>query len=157
MKTGLAACSLSVALASGLAAPNADAQIRASRRADRCSTAQQVAPGLVVMGDLSGAADDSNERIAATGYAWQGRDQFFSIVLRAGQTVTMTLVEQGGWDGGLYVFTNCASISGSTLGGLDTSPSRPFRFTAPATGRYLIAVDAWRLNTGAGYELTISR
>ena len=157
MKTRLVACTLSLALAASVAASSAVAQIRVSRQADRCLTAQAMGPGLSATGDLSGAENDSNERIDATGYAWQGRDHFFSIVLRGGQTVTISLVEQGGWDGGLYVFRSCAGINATTVGGLDTTATTPLRFTAPTTGRYLIAVDASRRNTGAGYVLTISR
>ena len=60
MKTRLVACTLSLALAASVAASSAVAQIRVSRQADRCLTAQAMGPGLSATGDLSGAENDSN-------------------------------------------------------------------------------------------------
>ncbi len=123
--------------------------------ADHCPTAPVIAAPVTLTGTLIGAVSDSNDRIAVTGYTWAGRDHFFAIDLQAGQPLTLSLVEQG-WDGGIYIFQNCAAIAATTVAGRDTSAMRPLTFTAPAAGRYLIAVDAWQPNTGAGYTLTVT-
>ncbi len=124
--------------------------------ADSCMTAQPLTVPSMISGDLSTASDDSHENITQSGYAWNGRDHFFSLMLMAGQSITVTLNDMGHFDGGAYIFTNCGAIAATTLAGVDTSPSTPLRFTAPAAGRYILAVDAWIANTGGAYTLSIT-
>jgi hypothetical protein len=127
----------------------------ASPLSDHCATAQPVGVPSTISGNLATATDDSHDRIEVTGYAWAGPDQFFAVVLVAGQSIRLTLDDRGGFDGGVYVFTDCNNIAGSTAGGADTTPSSPYTFVAPASGRYLIAVDSWIANTSGPYTLTI--
>jgi hypothetical protein len=123
---------------------------------DRCQDARLVGTPLTLQGDLTTAHDDSNARIDVTGYSWAGRDQFVAIDLAAGQTITLRLDDGGHFDGGLYIFRDCNNIPGTTVGGLDTNPTRPLVFAAPTAGRYIIAIDAWIANTGGPYTLTIT-
>jgi hypothetical protein len=127
----------------------------APRSADRCASAPLIRAPITIRGDLTMATSDSNEMSTATGYAWSGRDHFFAIDAAAGQSFTLTLVDNG-WDGGVYVFRNCAAINATTVAGLDTTSARPLVFVARTTGRYYIAVDAWQPNTGGPYVFTVS-
>lgn len=127
---------------------------------ETCMTARVITLPTVITGDLSLARDDVNERIERSGYAWEGRDHFFAVFLQAGQTIQIRLNDSinpaNHFDGGVYVFTDCANVNASTLAGLDTSANGPpLVFTAPAPGRYVIAVDAWIENTGGAYQLTV--
>lgn len=149
----LAACAGCHRTSTPTSAPMTGA-IMASPLADHCATAPLIAAPVTITGDLTGAVSDSNEPIAITNYAWLGRDHFFAIDLQAGQPLTLSLIEQG-WDGGVYIFRNCAAIAATTVAGLDTSRTRPLTFTAPAAGRYIIAVDAWQPNTGAAYTFSV--
>ena len=123
---------------------------------DHCADARLIAAPATIVGDLTTRTDDSNARIEVTGYAWAGRDDFFAMDLQAGQTVTLALDDHSAFDGGIYVFQNCANIPGTVVGGLDTNVSRPFVFSPPAAGHYIFAVDSWIANTGGPYTLTVT-
>jgi hypothetical protein len=124
--------------------------------ANNCVTAQPIAVGMTVSGDLRTGSAVSNDRIEATGYAWAGPEHYFALTLAAGQQVSITFNDLGRFDGGIYVATSCANITGSVVGGADTSATSPFRFTAPATARYIVVADAWIAGTGGAYTLSVT-
>lgn len=93
--------------------------------------------------------------ITQTGYAWEGVDQFWAFDLEAGQSLHIHVDDNGSFDSGWYVFTDCDNIAGSTIAGLDANTSGPVTaVTVASAGRYYLAVDAYASATG-GYQLLV--
>ncbi len=110
-----------------------------------CSGAEVLNIGENIAANTSVATSVSNERIEASGYTWAGPDLFYKMDLTEGQSVNLQLDDRGQWDAGLYIFTDCDNIAGSTVWGQDTNAqSGPHTFTAPAAATYYLAVDGWQ-------------
>jgi hypothetical protein len=110
-----------------------------------------------VSGQLDGFTSSISDRIETTGYAWAGSDVFYALDVTAGSQLSATLNDQGTFDGGIYVFTDCANPVASVIGGVDTTPSRPLEMTVPAAGRIIVAVDAWQASMTTGrYDLRVA-
>jgi hypothetical protein len=108
-------------------------------------------------GTLAGFSNTIDDTIAVTGYSWTGHDIFFTFEAAQGESFTFTLDDKGEFDGGLYLLTDCGNPVGSVVGGLDTTPTRPLSWAAPAAGRYVLVVDAWMGATQGNYTLTVQK
>ncbi len=109
-----------------------------------------------VSGQLDGFTSSISDRIETTGYAWAGSDVFYALDVSAGKQLKVTLNEQGTFDGGIYIFTDCDNPVTSVVGGLDTTASTPFEMVVPADGRVILAVDAWQESMTTGrYDLRV--
>jgi cysteine-rich repeat protein len=118
---------------------------------DRCEAPIEVLQSGTVRGNSSGLTSQFDQHMECTGYAWSGADVFYSVQLEAGQTLRVTANEVGGWDSGLYIFTDCADPADSCAAGCDASCRTSV--TAEAAGTYLVALDGWDGENGV-YELT---
>lgn len=107
-------------------------------------------------GDLAGKTSALSDRVEVTGYSWTGHDMFYRVEATAGDTLTITLADQG-FDGGIYVFSDCANAIATVVGGADTTSTRPAVVTIPTTGTYFIAVDSWQNATTGTFSLTVNR
>jgi hypothetical protein len=123
---------------------------------ETCATAALLTLPQTFSGTLNGAANDFQEVIPQTGFAWDGVDQFYAFDLAAGQTLNINLDDFASVDAGWYLFTDCNNIVGTTIAGLDSGNNTEVTtVTAPTAGRYILAVDSWQGATGGSYMLNV--
>lgn len=108
-------------------------------------------------GSLAGFTNTIGDRIEVTGYSWSGSDVFYTFDAGAGDVVTITLDDQGTFDGGVYLLRDCANPVASVFAGLDTTPSTPLNTTIVVEGRITLVVDAWAGATAGQYTLTVAK
>lgn len=107
--------------------------------------------------DIAGFTNTIGDDIDATGYAWTGHDVFYKFTVNAGDVLNITANENGTFDGGVYMFTDCNDIVGSVTHGRDTSGTSGAEFTVAEAGEYYLAVDAYNDATEGSFDLTIVR
>lgn len=120
-------------------------QIAETPSNDRCQDAIPILASGPVDGDTTWARNDSSYDIgeSCTGYLLGGNDVFYSVGLSAGQTITVTVTPEPGYDVAVYVRESCAA-GASCLEGVDAElkgGAEVLDFTAPSDGTYLIVVD----------------
>jgi len=121
--------------------------------ADSCEGAIEINSSGVFQGDTRLLSNTIGSTVACTGYAWTGPEVFYKVQLSAGQRIQVTDSQSGGWDSGIYLFSDCLDPAGSCIGGCD-SPCTIDK-TAPADGTYYFTLDGYRLQAGL-YELQVT-
>lgn len=129
---------------------------------DTCARALPlgIAPDATVsaFGSLAGKTNSYEAMVPATGYAWTGADVFYKVDLDAMDILEVAVGDNGTFDSGAYVFSDCADPAGSVLGGADTdSAVNHFEVQVPAAGTYYIAVDAYQGAMQGDYVLIANR
>jgi hypothetical protein len=107
---------------------------------------------------VAAAGDVKLASAGCTGNPTDGPDVFFKVDLTAGNTYELAL-DGSGFNAALYLFTSCASVSGTCGAGMGadswTNLPEEITFKPPTSGTYYIGV-AGRGATDAGsFELTI--
>ncbi len=103
--------------------------------------------------DSSPATNDLDHS-GCSDYATPGPDVFFSVTLKAGDTldVKMTSTE---FSAALYVFPDCQDIKGTCVGASESGSPRHVVFTVPPgkDGTYVIAADSH--NYGGSFDMDV--
>lgn len=124
---------------------------------DLCEDATPILSSDPIAGDTSWAHDESAYPLESlcTGYYLDGNDVFYAIDLEEGESITVTVAPDPGYDAAVYVRESCgegaACLAGADAGLKGAQEVLPF--TAPADGTYLIVVDGAR--GGGGFQLTV--
>ncbi|WP_373046629.1 PPC domain-containing protein [Vulgatibacter sp.] len=113
---------------------------------DVCANASPLPLTGTIAGDNTWAADDLSFPLASscTGYFTTGNDSFYEFQLTQGQTVTITVTPEQGYDAAVYVLGDDCSAATQCLGGVDAAfagGAETLVFTAPAAGTYRVVVD----------------
>lgn len=164
--------------ASAPAAPPAEASAPAAAAAEASAPAVPVPPpaptgetcadaiplqlaanaGVRVFGSLNGHTNDFEAEVPVTGYSWNGADLFYKVELNANDVVRIALHDGGTFDGGSWIFSDCANPAASAIGGADTNSGATFyEAQAPTAGAYYIAVDAFASGMTGQYALIAHR
>lgn len=110
----------------------------------------------VINGDLTPYTNDYDPGASGcTGYAAPGKDQVFYIDLLCSQGVSLTY-QPTGFDGSIYVVTDCSDIANSCIGGGDENGVDGVEFADAYPGlatRVYIIVDAHDPDAGGPFTL----
>ena len=132
-----------------------DVSVPAAPANDACASAEAVTlsgGSANITGDSRTATDSVTEGIC-DGYIFDsGPEVFYSLTLNAGDTVEITL-DGTDFNEALYLFTDCADITGSTVAFSNQSSPEVIEYQVPAGGggTHYIGVDA----CGQGGDFTL--
>ncbi len=125
---------------------------------DVCSGATQLPQG-VTTGDLTPYTNDYDPGPSGcTGSAAPGKDQVFYVDLLCQQGVSLTYTPNG-FDGSIYVVTDCSDIANTCIGGADDAGVDGVEYVDAYPGvamRVYIIVDAHDPNAGGPFTLEMS-
>ncbi len=133
--------------------------VAVSEAGDTCADAPQITRTTTVQGTTSGMVDhyDPGAGGCAGSSALAGPDRVYAATLAYGERLTATLTPQG-WDGGLYMITDCGDVGGSCLAGENsggTGATEIVTYTCTETSQQVyLVVDG--VGTGSGpYQLQL--
>ena len=105
-----------------------------------------------------GRTDDYQADASCAGYTQRGPDQVYATTLAAGDVVEVE-TEFDGFDGSVYVVTDCSAVNMTCVAGSDrglASVTEEVRFVARDAGSHFVVVDA-ALSTWSGpHDLTLT-
>ena len=113
---------------------------------------------LVVEGDLSSFEDSFSVPVqgaSQSGGPWLGRDIVYSLHLAKGQEIAIRVNDEGHFDSGIYLFSDCSAIPSTILASLDATPIESLPFKATQEGDYFLVIDSWEANKGGAFKLFI--
>ncbi len=125
---------------------------------DVCGGATLLQQGII-SGDLTPYANDYDPgATGCTGYAAPGRDQVFYVDLLCQQGVSLTYTPIG-FDGSIYVVTDCSDIANTCLYGADEAGVDGVEYADAYPGiamRVYIIVDAHDPDAGGAFTLEMN-
>lgn len=130
---------------------------------DQCGGALDVGMGGVFNENIENFTNDydqaDNMVASCTGFSSKGPDGVWSIQATTGQVLTLSL-NTTGYDGSLYISTDCATLVDSCVSGSDSSAgsgtgTETISYTIPADGIYFITADSYSSTPTGTLELNI--
>lgn len=102
----------------------------------------------------SAAATNDVANSGCTDYATSGPDVFFSVPLKEGDTLDVTMKSEE-FSAALYLFTDCADTKTTCVAGSEYGTPRKVTYTVPPgkAGTYLIAADSH--NLGGSFDMDV--
>lgn len=148
-----------VADATGDASPDAspDApQGNACEIAPDITSAAKQPGGTTVTGDTSDSVDNVTTPSACTGYAADGEDDVYKIVVVAGDRVSVTMQPTTDWDASVSLVGGCGEVEcliGRDVGFGGDPETFVYNFTA--AGTFYVVADGYNPGTNGPYSLTV--
>jgi hypothetical protein len=131
---------------------------------DTCSEPIQVPFAIQweYSGDLAPYANDYDPGVpgpSCTGSAAPGKDAVFAVEVSCAEWLDVSL-QPVGFDGAIYIVTDCADVTGSCVSGSDAvgvGVTEGIGLAATATRTYYVIVDAHNADSGGTFHISFLR